>query len=69
MLDAGRPSGQPNSETGASGELSAIVGWLRKLPEQEVRALRAALADHDTAKLSACFANFQDLEGHSHGAR
>jgi hypothetical protein len=67
MPNPGHQSDERNSET-IAGELAAIVGWLQKLPAEEIGKLREALVNHDAANLSVYVAHFQDLEGHSHGA-
>jgi len=60
MSNSSQQSEAQNPEAISSGDLTAIVGWLRKLPKEEIGELSEALAHHDSAKLAGYVGSFRN---------
>ena len=60
MFNSNRRSETLSPAASASGELEAIVGWLRRLPGAEIGGLREALANQDAESLAGFVTRFQN---------
>jgi cell division inhibitor SulA len=60
MSNSSRQSEALNPEAISTGDLTTIVGWLRRLPKEEIGELSEALARHDSAKLAGFVGRFRN---------